>query len=171
MLWALVALSVTFKLSSLLIVFLLLFLVRSALRQRRLILYLATAVLIGAPFVARNVILSGYLLYPVPSVDIISVDWKIPLEEVQFEKDLVEGWAKQPYGTTYIDDFEDIPKIMEMPFGEWFEIWWPAQSKKWQAFMLLGLLSFPLLFWTLIKKQYNYAIIFGTLDHQFAVLV
>lgn len=162
-LWSLVALSVTFKLSSLLIVSLLLFTIPKAFQERRLLSLITIAILIGSPFIARNIILSGYLLYPVPSLDVLSVDWKIPLEEVQLEKDLVEGWAKQPYGSTYMEKFEDIPVILELSFSDWFREWWPAQSTKWKAFMLLGLLHIPLLIWTLIRKEYVYSIVFGTL--------
>ena len=162
-LWSLVALSVTFKLSSLLIVFLLLFTIPKALKEGRFFTYVTIAVLIGLPFIARNIMISGYLLYPVPSLDILSVDWKIPMEEVQFEKDLVEGWAKQPYGSTYMEKFEDIPKILDLPFRDWLKIWWPAQSIKWQAFMLLGLLNIPLLFLSLFRKEHAYSIAFGAL--------
>jgi len=162
-LWSLVALSVTFKLSSLLIVSLLLFTIPKALKERRFSAYVVIAVLIGLPFIARNIMISGYPLYPVPSLDILSVDWKIPMEEVQFEKDLVEGWAKQPYGSTYMTKFEDIPKILDLPFKDWLKIWWPAQSMKWQAFMLLSLLNIPLLFLSMFRKEHTYSIVFGAL--------
>lgn len=162
-LWSIIALSVTFKLSSLLIVFLLLFLLPKAIKSRRIAVYMGTAVLIGLPFIIRNVILSGYLLYPFPDLDLFAVDWKIPIEEVQLEKDLVEGWAKQPYGSTYMEKFEDIPAILDLPFGEWLSVWWPAQSMKWKLFMLLSLLGIPLGILSWFKKEHAYAILFGTI--------
>ncbi|MEZ5044588.1 MAG: hypothetical protein R2828_32130 [Saprospiraceae bacterium] len=163
-LWGLVALAVTFKLSSLLIVFLLLFTIPAAIKSRRFGVFLGVAILVGAPFIARNIIISGYLLYPFPSLDVISVDWKIPIEEVQLEKDLVEGWAKQPYGSDGIDKFEDIPKILELPFGEWMKVWLPAQSKKWLVFMVINLIGLPLLgLWTILRKEYKNVILLATI--------
>jgi len=42
----------------------------------RLIPYVS---LIIIPWLARNVILSGYLIFPFPAIDIFSFDWKVPL--------------------------------------------------------------------------------------------
>ncbi len=162
-LWSLVALSVTFKLSSLLIVVLLLPSLPRLIKTKRFIPLAGVAVLIGLPFIARNIILSGYLLYPFPSIDVFSVDWKIPIEEVQFEKDLVEGWAKQPYGSTYMEKFEDIPEILTLAFGDWIKVWWPAQSMKWKIFMLLSLLHIPLIFFSWFRKEHAFTIAFSAL--------
>lgn len=162
-LWSMVALSVTFKLSSVIIVAILLPSLPRVLKSRRIIPLAGVAILIGLPFIARNIILSGYILYPFPSIDVLSVDWKIPIEEVQLEKDLVEGWAKQPYGSTYMEKFEDIPEILELSFTDWIKVWWPAQSMKWKLFMLLALLHIPMILVSWFRKESIFAIVFATL--------
>lgn len=162
-LWSLVALSVTFKLSSLIIVVLLLPTLPRVIKTRRLIPLAGIAILIGLPFIARNVVLSGYLLYPFPGIDVFTVDWKIPMEEVKLEKDLVEGWAKQPYGSAGMEKFEDILDVLELSFGDWIKVWWPAQSLKWKIFMLLSLLHIPLIFFSWLRKEYTYTIVFMAL--------
>ncbi len=162
-LWSMVALSVTFKLSSLIIVVMLLPTLPRVFKTRRFIPLAGIAILIGLPFIARNIILSGYILYPFPDIDVLTVDWKIPIEEVKFEKDLVEGWAKQPYGSSGMEKFEDILSILEYSFTDWIKVWWPAQSLKWKFFMLLSLLHIPLIFFSWIRKEYRYTVVFAAL--------
>lgn len=162
-LWSLVALSVTFKLSSLIIVVMLIPTLPQVFKSRRFIPLAGIAILIGLPFIARNIILSGYILYPFPSIDVLSVDWKIPIEEVKFEKELVEGWAKQPYGSAGMEKFEDILSILEFSFVDWIKVWWPAQSLKWKFFMLLSLLHIPLIFYSWFRKEYKFTIVFAAL--------
>lgn len=49
--------------------------------------------IIVVPFLMRNLILSGYLMYPSPFPDIFSFDWKIPLADIRFEQNLIRSWA------------------------------------------------------------------------------
>lgn len=46
-------------------------------RWREIGLYLMMGLITAAPWLARTVILSGYLLYPFPALDIFLVDWKM----------------------------------------------------------------------------------------------
>mgnify|MGYP005666740129 CR=1 FL=1 len=157
--WALFFTACTFKLSAVFIGFLLLFHLPLVFRQRkRVLLLLATGMFILLPFITRNVLLSGYLVYPVPSLDVLSVDWKIPIEEVILEKELIEGWSKLPYGGADMD-INDIPNILDVPFGEWFREWWPTRSLKWQSIMIIDLFTIVLMFFALFKRNYKLALI------------
>ena len=49
-------------------------------RWKNILLYIFMGILVIAPWLIRNVIISGYLLYPFPELDIFNVDWKIPAE-------------------------------------------------------------------------------------------
>jgi len=53
--------------------------------------------LILVPWVTRNVILTGYLVYPVSSIDIFNFDWKIPKEKVEIQKNFIKSWAIMPF--------------------------------------------------------------------------
>jgi hypothetical protein len=85
---------------------------------------LVSAAVCGAlalfPFLTRNVILSGYLLYPFPSVDIFSFDWKVPLERVVSERMSILAWGRFPR--------LDATRVLAMPFGEWFPKWLAEQT-------------------------------------------
>jgi hypothetical protein len=48
------------------------------------------------PWVIRNVISSGYLVYPIADVDLFDVDWKLPYDYVVEEKLVAHGWARIP---------------------------------------------------------------------------
>jgi hypothetical protein len=67
---------------------------------RKLSAYCVLALLVFLPWLARNVIMSGYLIYPLPAIDLFNVDWKVPIETVQWEKGFVTSWAQ--------DDFRGI---------------------------------------------------------------
>jgi hypothetical protein len=56
----------------------------------------SVAALILLPWLARNVILSGYLVYPFPAVDIFQFDWKIPHDRAVVEQQIIQAWAKIP---------------------------------------------------------------------------
>lgn len=155
LLWVTMFTAATFKHSAIITLLLLLFVVPQLLEKRKVLLFGASAAIIFLPFLIRNVILSGYLIYPLPGTDIIPVDWKIPVQEVVFEKDLIEGWAKLPRGMEDGMGFEDVPKILELPFGEWFQVWWPNQSLRWRLIMLINLCSVFLCFYSLYRKDYK----------------
>lgn len=46
------------------------------------------------PWTVRNVVLSGWLLYPFPYLDIFSVDWKVPIDNVHEVTQTVKNFAK-----------------------------------------------------------------------------
>lgn len=163
LLWVLVLTAATFKLSACLAGVLVLILFPQLLSRRNLALFGAAAAVIILPFIARNILLSGYLLYPFPGIDVVDVDWKIPLQEVIYEKELVEGWAKLPDGMIEGVTFEDIPKVLQLPFGEWFSSWWPHQSLRWRGFMLINLFSVVVFMVALFKKNYRLVLLSGAI--------
>jgi hypothetical protein len=93
----LVAFSVAIKLSLLPLLLLPFFLLVPWFRavNWRIILgvFLIGGVILG-PKIIRSVLLSGYLLYPLPQVDFFSVDWKMPKDVLLSEKGYVESMAR-----------------------------------------------------------------------------
>jgi len=81
-----------------------------------------TGIIIIVPWLARNVILSGYLLYPVPILDVFHFDWKVPLDQVIFERDHVanaprlisNNWA-------YVQSLPFYEKVYRWLPQVWFE--------------------------------------------------
>jgi len=92
--------------------------------------------LIIIPWLIRNIIISGWLIYPFPSLDLFSFDWKVPLEDVIKEKESVTGWARNP-GTHYTE-------AANMTFTDWFPIWWRRSDLFIRLFVVLSLF-FPVI--------------------------
>jgi hypothetical protein len=63
---------------------------------REPIFLIGMGLIILAPWIIRNIILSGYLIYPVPSLDIFNFDWKVPMQSVLQEKQGIENYARNP---------------------------------------------------------------------------
>lgn len=116
---------ITFKLSSAPIILLLLPLFVTLLKRKQWILLLLIFVIGGfivLPWCIRFIILSGYLIYPYPAIDIFSFDWKIPIEHVIYEKDSIKAWAILP------DPSLNKKDILSIPLMHWIPIWWSTLS-------------------------------------------
>lgn len=100
-------------------------------QKRRVIGMAACGLLIILPFLARNVILSGYLVYPYPAIDLFSFDWKIPLERAFAEQRAVIVWGRIP----------GKEAASSMPFSAWFPVWFAAQTFNRRAILFLTLLT------------------------------
>jgi len=124
---------VTVKLSTLPILLLFLLLLW---KYRRAILpflpkmALACSVII-LPWLIRNVILTGWLLYPFPHLNLFGFDWKIPIAKVIFEKESVTGWAR----IRGID-----PHVSAGMTYQWIPKWWRYQSSTDRRFLFCSFL-------------------------------
>jgi hypothetical protein len=108
---------VTIKLAAIPILLLFVFVfVKYKSELRKSIWLIPILCIIVAPWLARNIITTGWLVYPFPSLDLFSFDWKVPLENVIREKESVTGWARSP-GKGYRE-------VLEMDFVDWIPIWW-----------------------------------------------
>ncbi len=81
--------------------------------------FLVPGILLIGPWLLRNVIMSGYLLYPFPALDLFSVDWKIPLPAAQYEADYVTFWAR-----FHISEPGMNPAWLSWPLLRWLPVWW-----------------------------------------------
>lgn len=85
---------------------------------KRIVVCLITGITIVIPYLVRNVIISGWLLYPSTALDIFNVDWKIAkgLAEYDFKEIQVYGRG-----------FTDVTKY-DLPITYWFKDWLASQS-------------------------------------------
>ena len=102
----------------------------------RLFVQLALGIVILSPWLARSLIQSGYLLYPFPGLDIFDFDWKIPVEIVREEKQIILAWARIPG--------EDLSSVLSLPFSVWTLVWFKNSSLN-QRFLLIFLGIYPFL--------------------------
>ena len=63
-------------------------------------IWLLSGCAIIMPFLIRNVIISGYLLYPYPELDMFSVDWKMAEKTVYADRESIKRWAQLILGNT-----------------------------------------------------------------------
>lgn len=120
----------TYKLSAGLLVFLVLYpavlLIRGK-EWKKIGLYLLTGTAVLLPWLIRNVILTGWLLYPFEAVDLFSVDWKVPLELLRHDADQIKVWGRCLY---------DVDRIHD-PLRVWFPVWWGEKDRH-EMMLLIG---------------------------------
>jgi hypothetical protein len=90
---------------------------RELARGRPLNLLITTGALLFLvlPFFLRNIWLSGYLLYPLPGLDLFNFDWKIPAAAVLAEKRSIVEFARDP-------GYLAPPGAVKTPWG-WLPYW------------------------------------------------
>jgi hypothetical protein len=107
----------------------------------------AFACLIIVPWLIRNVIISGYLLFPVPLLDIFSVDWKVPMDILVAEKQHVSNAPRMIS--------EDFAYVDQLPFISKITLWIP---RLWAGNLIDFILIFlafisPLFAWLMVRKS------------------
>jgi hypothetical protein len=135
---------ITYKLSSIFLIFAFIPFIKRDFIKKGLIVS-GIGILVISPFIIRNYYLSGYLLYPFPSLDIFHVDWKIPFQNVLAEKSEIEGWAKIsviPY-----------PEVVKMKIYEWIVPWFKALNFNNKMIVSINLLSAFTFIIMLFKKD------------------
>ena len=78
---------------------------------RDIIIYVCLGILMLAPFMIRNVLITGWLLYPFSGIDLFNVDWKISKEFL-----IADAWNSMAGSRQ-----ANYPALM---LNKWFPIWW-----------------------------------------------
>lgn len=85
---------------------------------REIIIYLGAGILVLLPFLIRNVLLSGWLIYPFTAIDLFSFGWKVPIAYAQHDSDQIKVWGRCLYDVTKVD----------APLWEWLPTWWKEKD-------------------------------------------
>lgn len=88
---------VTFKLSVLPLCIFSIFIYFISIKRKQLrivIFFSAFTLLISGLWLVRNVLISGYLVYPIYEIDFFSPDWKMPEETAKLQRYIIGGYAK-----------------------------------------------------------------------------
>ena len=134
--------TLTLKLSAGLILLLLLKPAVSLLRNKKwkdIVCYLCLGLLVALPWMARSVYISGYLIYPMESLDLFSVDWKMDADKIPIDVAQIQTWGRALYNVT----LADVP--VTGWFGNWFRTTLSTTEKALVAADLLFLAVFVLL--------------------------
>ena len=85
---------------------------------KKLFSFLIIGFLSFLPYMIRNVILSGWLFYPVASIDLFNVVWKIPAEYMKVDSDQIKVWGRCLFDVTRVDE----------GVSSWLPLWWEAKQ-------------------------------------------
>ena len=149
---------VSFKVSGSLIVLLTLYPLYFLIKDkdiRSIIKYVLCGFIFVAPFLIRSIVLSGYLVYPIASIDIFNFDFKIPHDIAVFDNAEIKV-----YGRGYLD----ISRANE-PITAWIGDWFRSLGTVNKASFLMAIASFILLAVYLViafvkKDKENYKYLF-----------
>lgn len=123
---------------------------------RRIVYNGIAAILIVLPFLVRNVMISGYLVYPYAGIDLFPVDWKMNPAVVESDSRYnLTMWAR---GFTDIESYE---KTLPM----WLPHWFLHQSTGYRVLLIAGAVCAVVVLYLIWKrlreKQYEQAAILG----------
>lgn len=122
-LFILACFTTTIKLSTVPILLLLvvLFIRRKLWKHKNFTIFLVSGcAILYLPWLARNIILTGYLVFPFAAIDLFRFDWKIPEKVVVDTADWIRSWAQFPQG--------DKDVILKMTLSEWLPAWFREQA-------------------------------------------
>lgn len=111
---------------------------------------LCGGIVVLVPFFIRNVIISGWLIYPSTFIDLFNVDWKIPKGVAQYDAMEIGVYGK---------GINDVTKL-DMPISQWLPNWFKAMSlieKGWVFLTFLSIVVCVIYFVVkVIKKKVDY---------------
>jgi hypothetical protein len=102
--------------------------------------------IIFIPWMIRNVILSGYLIYPIYQIDLFNFDWKVPYQIAHDHANIIKLWARFP-GI-------DNEQVLKLPMRIWVPIWFNDLSAN-QKVILLAAVIEPFLFGLIALLLHN----------------
>ncbi len=92
-------------------------------RWREIALYLCMGLLVLLPWMARTAVISGYLLYPFPALDVLPVDWKLPAAAAALDAAEIKTWGRGLNNAA----------LVKLGIGQWLPGWFrtmlPAMGK------------------------------------------
>lgn len=149
---------VTIKLSGVMVLLLALYPAYFFIREKRIkdiVANIFKGLVVAFPYFARNVIISGYLLYPSTAFDFFDFKWKLPKDIADYDRREISVWGR---------GYSDVSQY-DKPFREWFADWVSNLSASNKGMLCLcvlcGVALLVGIFYTLkYKKVGFYAYIF-----------
>ncbi len=95
---------------------------------------LCAGIVVLIPFFIRNVLISGWLIYPSTFIDLFNVDWKIPKGMAQYDAMEIGVYGK---------GINDVTKL-DMPISQWLPNWFRSMTiieKGWVTLCLICVLA------------------------------
>lgn len=103
-------------------------------KVKEILFFTGLGVLIMLPFLIRNVIISGWLVYPFTVFDFLDADWKIPAGLAAYDAMEIQVWGRGLYDVA----------AYNLPVSEWFPAWFHTQGRIDRLFVIAGIAAVPL---------------------------
>lgn len=101
--------------------------------------------LILLPFFVKNILLTGYLVFPFHQLDIFNFDWKMPIEKVIEVKNGIFIWARIPG--------EKLDFLLSNGIKGWFKDWYLRQDFLTRILLITNLIFPFVVFLTRHRKD------------------
>lgn len=145
--------ALTLKLTAGLILLLLIKPAYRLIREKRLkeiFLYMGMGLVVAVPWFARTIVISGWLLYPFPRLDLFDLDWKMDAAAIEVDAAQISAWGRALYNI----------QLLDMPAAQWIPNWFKTTLSSMEQILILGsAASIPVFLvgtgWVFIKKQWR----------------
>ena len=126
--------------------------------------YLLLGILTALPYFIRNVIISGWLVYPFTQIDFFQVAWKIPKGLADYDAREIQVWGR---------GYRDVNQY-DLPIKEWLPGWFRQLAGSDKVFVLLGFIAVAVLVLYAIgmlaglwRKRWDILLVQGTVAASF----
>lgn len=92
-----------------------------------------------SPFIARNIITTGYAIFPHPALLVTNNPHTLPAERVQHEKDYIKAYNRFPVNYS---DQREVKRVATLPLNEWIPKWWTTKTITDKIFLTICFVSF-----------------------------
>lgn len=120
-------------------------------KVKEIFIYLSMGFIVILPWVIRNVIISGYLVYPFPELDIFSFAWKIDPNFAAKDAAEIKVWGRGLYDVALVD----------MPVWQWFENWFKSSLSGTEKLIILAdivclVIALIITVYVFVKKKWEH---------------
>lgn len=120
--------------------------------KKWLLLAFTIFVLFGLPWIAGNVIQSGYIIPLYTQLDVFDIDWKVPASIIEKERELITIWSRVPT--------QDITITKQLTSAQWLPQWFAGYDMANRGTIIIALLSILFLAFksmmAITGKKYSY---------------
>lgn len=99
-------------------------------KVKDILIYLFTGVIVSIPWFVRTVIISGWLLYPFPALDLFEFDWEMNATGIELDAAQITTWGRALYDAS----------LVELPITQWFPNWFKTTLSGTEKGLVLGCL-------------------------------
>jgi len=120
-------------------------------RVKEIFCYLGMGLLVAVPWFTRTVVVSGWLLYPFPALDLFDFEWKMNAQRIVIDRAQISAWGRALYNIGLLDT----------PIWVWLPNWFRTTLSAVEKLLILGngvcccIFLFGLI-WMFVKKKWEF---------------